>query len=103
MNTPMNRLSVVAEDFVTSLSDKKKAELRNDFYNIMAASSWPWYKEVIDRYLKGPDAKALIGDIELHHPDGEFMNAIRENPNINAHEAEIILKEAKKILDKQFQ
>jgi hypothetical protein len=59
----MNRLSVVVEDFVASLSDKRKAELQHVLLSPMMSTSWPWYEEVINRYLKGPDAKALMDDI----------------------------------------
>ena len=101
MHIPMNRLSVVVEDFVSSLSEKRKAELQNNFFsNAMLSTDWPWYKEVIDRYLKGPDAQALMDDIELHHPGAEFGNAIRENPRIHLYEAEMILQDAKKALNK---
>jgi hypothetical protein len=101
MHIPMNRLSVVVEDFVASLSEKRKAELQNNFFsNAMLSTDWPWYKEVIDRYLKGPDAQALMDDIELHHPGAEFGNAISENPRIHLYEAEMILQDAKKALNK---
>jgi hypothetical protein len=101
MPIPMNRLSVVVEDFVASLSEERKAELQNNFSsNSMLSTDWPWYKEVIDRYLKGLGAHALMDDIELHHPGAEFGNAISENPRIHLYEAEMILQDAKKVLNK---
>lgn len=85
---------------MASLSDEKKIELRRIYLNPMTTIDWPWYKEVMDRYLKGPDAKALIDDIELHHPGGEFENAISGYKNMHTYEAEIILEKARKIINK---
>jgi hypothetical protein len=101
MHIRMNRLSVVVADFVASLSEERKAELQNNFFsNEMLTTDWQWYKEVIDRYLKGPDAQALMDDIELHHPGADFGNAIRENPRIHLYEADIILQETRKAIAK---
>jgi hypothetical protein len=96
----MNRLSVVVEDFVASLSDERKVELKNILLSPMMSSSWPWYEEVINRYLKGPDTKALMDDIELHYPGSEFGNAVSEYQDIHAYEVGKILWEAQKAVGK---
>lgn len=94
----MNRLTTVVEDFVASLSNQRKAELRLVLLSPMMSTSWPWYQEVIDRYLKGPDAKLLLDDIEFHHPGCEFGNAVSEYPYMHTYEVGIILREAQKIV-----
>ena len=98
MQTPMNCLSVVVEDFVASLSGKRKEELQHLLLSPMMTTSWPWYQEIIDRYLTGPDAKALMDDIELHHPGAEFGNNVSEYPYMHTYEVDKILLEAQKAL-----
>jgi hypothetical protein len=101
MNNQKNTLAAVVDDFLVSLSDERKAELKRVILNSQLTTSWPWYKEVISSYLQGPDAKLLLDDIESHYPGTEFGNAVSgENPDMHAYEAEIILREAQKNLNK---
>jgi hypothetical protein len=101
MNIQKNTLIAVVDDFLASLSDERKVELKKVLLNSQLTTSWPWYKEVMSSYLQLPDAKELLDDIELHYPGTEFGNAVSgENPVSHAYEAEIILREAQKALNK---
>ncbi len=101
MKTQKNSLAAVVSDFIASLSEAEKAELRTLILNSQLTTSWPWYKQVMARYLQLPDAKELLDDIESHYPGTEFGNAVSgENPSSHAYEAKIILREAQKALGK---
>lgn len=100
MVNSLTTLAAVVQDLVASLSDERKSELKTILRNPLYSESWVWYKEVINRYLKGPNAKALMDDIELHYPGAEFCNAISEHPHMHTYEAELILQEAQKALSK---
>jgi hypothetical protein len=98
-NSP-NTLATVVQDFVTSLSPERKAELKTLLLNSQYSESWPWYKEVIDRYLTGPNAAAVLADMEVHHP-GLWLDSLTEQSRgTPVHEAGTILLEAQKAIGK---
>jgi hypothetical protein len=96
MNGTINTLSAVVEDFVASLSEERKTELKTVLLSHMMTTSWPWYEEVLSLYLRGPCADALIQDIETHHPGGDFMNGAEQTRGVPIYEAKMILWEAQK-------
>ncbi len=100
MNIQRNTLAAAVDDFVASLSVERKAGLSKVVLNSQFTTSWPWYQEVIDRYLKGPDASALLREIEMHHPGAEFYNLAKNTKGVPIYEASVILKAAQKILGK---
>jgi hypothetical protein len=88
------------DDFVTSLTADQKYEVRHLLLSHMMTPSWPWYELIMNRYLKGPDARALLDDIEMHYPGAEFYNLAENTQGLPIHEAKMILREAQKALGK---
>jgi hypothetical protein len=100
MSDPKNTLAAVVDDFVASLSVERASELKNLLLSYQTTDSRPWYKEILSRYLIGPNTEALIKDIETYYPDGEFVNGVEATRGVPIYEAEMILQEAKKVLNK---
>jgi hypothetical protein len=100
MTNPPTTLAAVVQDFVASLSDERKAALKTVLCLPQLSESWPWYKEVIDRYLTGSNAAAVLADIEVHHPGSWLASLAEQSRGVPVHEAGAILLEAQKAVGK---
>lgn len=100
MDNQKSTLAAAVDDFVSSLSNERKIELKAVLLSHVLSPSWPWYDEVLSRYLKGPNKDALIKDIEAHHPGGDFMNGVEQTRGVPIYEAKMILWQAQKALGK---
>ncbi|QVN23623.1 hypothetical protein [Burkholderia pyrrocinia] len=94
-----NTLQAVVNDFVGSLSTSDREVVRLLILNHQIRQSLAWYKEVADRYLRGPRAAELINEIERKYPDESMWKSLDSSPETLMFEAGIILRETQAVLN----
>jgi hypothetical protein len=98
MNNDKNKLSLVANDFISTLNRNRSRQLGALILNHQIAETWPWYEEVISRYLQATDATDLIHEIDALFPDESALKFIETSTDLPVFEAKVILREAQNLL-----
>ncbi len=94
-----NDLQAVVNEFVESLSANDREVVRQLVLNHQIRKSLIWYKSVADRYLRGPQAAELIGEIDKKYPDESMWKTLDSSSESLIFEAGIILREAQAVLN----
>ncbi|EDT39146.1 hypothetical protein [Burkholderia ambifaria] len=94
-----NTLEAVVNDFAGSLSVSDREVVRLLILNHQIRQSLVWYKEVADRYLRGPQAFDMINEIRKKYPNESVWKALDSSPETLIFEAGVILRETQALLN----
>lgn len=94
-----NSLKAVVNDFVESLTANDREVVRLLILNHQIRQSLTWYKEVADRYLRGPQAANLISEIDRKYQGESMWKDLDSSSESLIFEAGIILREAQAVLN----
>ena len=98
MTIEKRRLDAVVKDFVFSLTSDETRTLSALILNHQVQESWPWYLDVMSRYLQDSKAQELILEIEEIFPDESALRLIEASSDMPVFEAKVILRASQDFL-----